>query len=67
MTRTSAVLTAMLRVYSERTMLIVLGALTASLLILAYITLVMPNASYVELWLNDVMGLMDTAYRTFRG
>ena len=48
-------------------MLIVLGALTASLLILAYITLVMPNASYVEIYLNDVMGLMDAAYRTFRG
>ncbi len=48
-------------------MLIVLGALTASLLILAYITLVMPNASYVEIWLNDVMGLTDAAYRTFRG
>ena len=48
-------------------MLIVLGALTASLLILAYITLVMPNASYVEIFLNDVMGLMDAAYRTFRG
>ena len=67
MARPNLVLTAMLRVHSERTMLIVLGALTASLLILAYITLVMPNASYVELWLNDVMGLMDTAYRTFRG
>jgi hypothetical protein len=48
-------------------MLIVLGALTASLLILAYITLVMPNASYVEIYLNDVMGLTDAAYRTFRG
>jgi hypothetical protein len=48
-------------------MLIVLGALTASLLILAYITLVMPNASYVEVYLNDVMGLTDAAYRTFRG
>jgi hypothetical protein len=48
-------------------MLIVLGALTASLLILAYITLVMPNASYVKIYLNDVMGLTDAAYRTFRG
>ena len=67
MTILNLVLTAMLRVHSERTMLIVLGALTASLLIQAYITLVMPNASYVELCLNDVMGLMDTAYRTFRG
>jgi hypothetical protein len=46
---------------------IVLGALTASLLILAYIKLVMPNASYVEIYLNDVMGLTDSAYRTFRG
>jgi hypothetical protein len=48
-------------------MLIVLGVLTASLLILAYVTLVMPNASYVEIYLNDVMGLTDAAYRTFRG
>ena len=48
-------------------MLIVLGALTAFLLILAYITLVMPNASYVAIYLNDVMGLTDAAYRTFRG
>jgi len=67
MTRIYAVLTAVLRVHSERIMLIVLGALTASLLILAYITLVMPNASYVEMYLNDVMGLTDAAYRTFRG
>ena len=48
-------------------MLIVLGVLTALLLILAYITLVMPNASYVEIYLNDVMGMTDAAYRTFRG
>jgi hypothetical protein len=48
-------------------MLIVLGVLTTLLLILAYITLVMPNASYVEIYLNDVMGLTDAAYRTFRG
>ena len=67
MTRTNAVLTSVQRVHSDRTILIVLGALTASLLILAYITLVMPNASYVEIYLNDVMGLTDAAYRTFRG
>jgi hypothetical protein len=48
-------------------MLIVLGSLTASLLVLAYITLIMPNASYVEIYLNDQLGLMDAAYRTFRG
>jgi hypothetical protein len=48
-------------------MLVVLGALTASLLVLAYVTLVMPKASYVEIYLNDVMGLTDAAYRTFRG
>jgi hypothetical protein len=48
-------------------MLIVLSALTAALSILAYVTLVMPNASYVQLYLNDVVGLTDAAYRTFRG
>jgi hypothetical protein len=67
MTTTNAILTAVLRVHSERTILVVLGALTASLLILAYITLVMPNASYVEIYLNDVIGLTDAAYRTYRG
>jgi hypothetical protein len=41
--------------------------LTTSLLILAYLTLVMPNASYVTIFLNDVMGLTDAVYRTFRG
>jgi len=29
--------------------------------------LVMPNASYVDIYLNDVMGLTDAVYRTFRG
>jgi hypothetical protein len=29
--------------------------------------LVIPNASYVETYLNDVFGLTDAAYRTFRG
>ncbi len=48
-------------------MLIVLGSLTASLLVLEFITLIMPNASYVEIYLNDQLGLMDSAYRTFRG
>jgi hypothetical protein len=48
-------------------MLIVLSALTAALSILAYVTLVMPNASYVQLYLNDVVGLTDAAYRRFRG
>jgi hypothetical protein len=67
MTRNNAVLTSLLRVHSDRTTLIVLGTLTIALLILAYITLVMPNASYVEIYLNDVMGLTDAAYRTFMG
>ena len=67
MTRTSAVFSVVLRVHSERAMLMVLGVLTTLLLILAYITLVMPNASHVEIYLNDVMGLSDATYRTFRG
>jgi hypothetical protein len=38
-------------------MLIVLGALTAALLVLAYITLVMPNASHVDIYLNEERGM----------
>ncbi len=48
-------------------MLIVLGVLLVSLLLLAHTLLVAPNASYVEVFLNDVFGLTDAAYRTFMG
>ena len=67
MTGTYRLLTALLRVYSERTTLIVLGALTLLLLTLGYVALVTPNGSFAGVYLNDVMGLTDAVYRTFKG
>jgi hypothetical protein len=67
MTLTNKVLTAALRVPSERIMLMVLFALTASLLLLSYLTLVSPGAMAETIWLNDVFALIDASYRTFRG
>ena len=58
---------ALVRDYSERTKLMVLSVLSVLLLGMAYFMLVAPDASYITIWLNDVMGLTDAAYRAHLG
>jgi hypothetical protein len=53
--------------FRDRTNLLLLGVCVLMLLASSYFLLVRPNGSHVTNWLNDVMGLTDTAYRTYMG
>lgn len=63
----SAISSAILDEFRDRTKLVVLGLWVLALLTLTYFVLVGPNGSHTTNWLNDVMGLTDTAYRTYMG
>jgi hypothetical protein len=52
---------------SGQTSPFVLCAVAAALLAAGYVLVVRPNASYIQIFLDDVIGLTDAAYRTYAG
>ena len=46
---------------------LVLSILFVACVIFSYLTVVMPGRSYIAIWLNDVMGLIDVANRIHIG
>src|SRR3974390_1198888 len=44
----------------------VLGIFYVSAIALSYVTLVLPRSTYVQIWLNDVFALLNSAYRVFQ-
>ena len=67
MNRPVVFLGVLLRTVSDRASLAVLLLLSGLLLALEYHVLVVPDATYVTIWLSDVFGLADSGYRVAAG